>query len=383
MVGTLALRAERKVWIRSIDVTTRFSAGPERAAIVTARYELGGGPEQPDRPLLVDGRTCPFPISRFESEDFALSIRIDGRREPLLPLEPRSTNWNGATFELDILWPPEHTYFVVPNMLPHVISDVRDRRRPIIRAHRNEQDRVLLAGIPRSAEELVWGSPLVESVLLRGHAVAKRRLVMTEKLATEFDQHQIERSEEIVNLILRFLEQELGVPYHARVAARAGTEHLRNRLRGGSCIVLDEDELRWPATGSPADLVLAHQLAAVWWGGGLKVVGRRHEEVATGVRLYLALRWLAWIEPERLAPAVERTRAIASWGFLKSRSYAIEEGERGDIACRIGLTLYEAAAQSSLVVDVLRALTREAWGKQLSVETFTRRFGDAGVSMRV
>lgn len=384
MVATAALRAERKAWVRSIDVTARLPTRGASDGLVTARYQLGSDPEAPTLQLLLDGRTCPFPVVRFESDTLTPSVQITGRREPLLPLEPGAHSWDGASFELDIVWPSEHSDYVLPNMLPQLISSVPGANMPLITLHRGGSKTLSLAGIPLVAGGLAWGSPLIEGVLVRGGPVGREKLILTERLAAEFDEHEIERSEELVNLILTFLERELGVVAGARVVARAGTEYLGKRLRGGSCIVLDDGELRaGPSAGDPNDLVLAFQLASVWWGGGCRVTGRRQYEMVTGLRLFLALRWLRWIEPAKVPPTIERLRSFASWGFLKSRSYAVEQGSRGDLSSRMAVALYDHAERSPRVMDVMRQLTRETWGKHISVDTVKRRFHDAGVPIRV
>jgi hypothetical protein len=383
MVATAALFAERRAWVQTIDVTARSPARGAADGLVTARYELRGDAETPRRPLLLDGRTCPFPVVRFQSDTLTPSVQITGRREPLLPLESAAHSCDGASFELDIAWPVGHSDYVLPNMLPRLISSVRGANEPLVRVQPDGSEGLSLAGIPLFAGGLAWGNPLIEGVLVRGGSVGRKRLTLTQRLAAEFDQHEIERSEELVDLILRFLEKDLGTATGARVVARAGTEYLGKRLRGGSCIVLDNGELRaGPAGGNPNDLVLAFQLASIWWGGGCRVIGRRQYEMVTGLRLFLALRWLHWMEPEKIPPTLERLRSSASWGFLKRRSYAVEHGSRGDVSSRLAVALYDHAEHSPRVLDVMRRLTNETWGKQISVDAVTRRFREAGIPIR-
>lgn len=384
MAAAAGLGAQRNAWVRTIDVSTRPGAKGTGDTIVTARFVLGGGQDMPTRPLLLDARTCPFPILRLESNTLTLSVRLTGRRESLLPFACVPQSLDGASIEMDILWLAEGRDFVLPNMLPAVVGDVPGRPRPAIEVHQAGNHGLLLAGIPMVPGELAWGSPLIEAVLVRGKAVGKRRLVFTEMLAAEFDEHQIQRSEELVDLVLRFFERELDVAPGVRVTARAAREFLGKRLRGGSCIVLDDGDIRLgPAEGNPSDFLLAFQLASVWWGGGCQITGRRREELVTAIRVFLALRWLGWMDAGEVPETVERLRAFCSLRFLKNRAYAMQEGYRRDVASRIVLALFDEANHSSGVMDVLRDLTREAWGRRIAAEIVASRLRDAGVPVPI
>jgi hypothetical protein len=360
------------VLVRAIHVQLSNREHP----LLTVRYELASTEAIDPRPLLVEFSSCPlWPVSLEGSEVNA--IQFDGEDGTTLErvfLRPRANaTWN-ATSEVTMTleWTSRaphdpllgQSYLYLPAELPQIGKrqgfSAELSRQPPVRIQ-GEFQSWLVGAQSYALDALVNGDdPLLRGVLSKKPSIRfddeRDRIQacligdVTRSMSAASRQHV--RS--TIGQMCNYFSEKLHAPSSLRIAA-ALDSGVNARSVSGPLLAQSVDRFRLPELNqSGHEFPIAREIAANWWGAGVRVEGPGGVYLTGGIAFALGLLWTQSHAPRNFFDALLQYYTERMVDSARYEHVRFRPGER---SAGIGTIVYEALASNPKLWTVLQQLT--------------------------
>jgi hypothetical protein len=312
-----------------------------------------------------------------------------GAKAFTLNLAPGET-WDEAVIELALLWPalsgcePQTACLVLPDSMPRILEAggehfYRQRSRVVLQAP-TSLPAVWTGGIVAGDPKFAGGSDLIEALLLRGAPPHDEggRIMFSANLSASWNARECARALRMCERMLDFLSRVFGLSPDMRILAKTPQEPSGwsdGPSPSASWFNANREMFGLDAAhaGEPNDFYLVVQLARIWWGGGCRIVGKHATDLQGALAFLAGLLWLDYMEEKQQHAQVVHNLKRFRWSWLKSMGDRLRGEANRRRTARAALALYSACASRSASAEDLRALTREAWGQEVSSVVVYRR----------
>lgn len=341
------------------------------------------------------------PVRRVECE---VSSELDpwhgeSRIAPdLLLLESAGDRtWDGAEVRFRIEWPPASansndavgTILLLPDVGPRLLRSYRSPAGGL-------QPRIQLSNIGEGTDWFAAVGALGEGTLSSELGLLQVAIVPSERVAAATGSTPVSISrkflsqlqpsqekgvkEQIANM-LTFLARSFGVAPPLRVGVVLPSEPRGVRyVQPGACFPAKPYEFGYgPRPGGVADINLSSRLASIWWGAGCRILGERGQDIATGICTGMGLHWATVLgETEKVGSIRQGYQRIADATALKNAWKVFTEDASSKLVTALALSVHDAIVSGGPLIDSLRTLTQQSWGRFLGAKEVIARLNLSG-----
>lgn len=379
-VAELAVQLNRERWGYHVAVRYRLASD-----------NLSG--QEKTRALVFDQSNLILPVLGARSSVEVLprlpstNLRPKGKLPPLRLREAGS--WDGVELTLEFQWHYQRPAsngediapcLVIPDLIPRVFPDraydwnKASYRQPKVTLEGNIADGLEVAGLAARAGEQRSSSAqeLIQAVLigtsprpLVTDSASNESVVLSPRFALGLSSEARARCITLAQRILGYLTTLLGSASGIRLCVLT-LEELRGvaRIPSGAAVVASPADFAVTETHAvPADVRLARRIAAVWWGGGCRVVGPLAREIESGLRAAMGLLWSEEVgEDEQLSHQLSWYRGLTRRPVLTDHWYVAQGYAAPRMTGLIALTVYEGCRGTGAMREILGQLSKQSWG---------------------
>jgi hypothetical protein len=385
------------VSVRAISVQ---HSGEERS-LLTVRYELAMTCRVDQRPLIVDFSECPlWPISLNGSDVDALEFD-ESDSTPLervsVHLRSNATPRESSEVTVRLKWKniaPHpallgHSYLYLPADLPRIGKreniGLEVSPQPVLRVH-GDFERKLVGAQSYTLDNVVNNDgPLLRGVLARNSSIgfdderdtAQLRLVSS--VASDLSTTNRQQIRSTIIQMCSFFSDRLRAQPGLRIAAAVDSGS-NARSVSGPLIAQSLDRFRLPEldqTGN--EFPIAREIAANWWGTGVRIEGLEGIYLSGGIAFALGLHWAQSHAPTNSFDVLLKYYAERMVDSARFKHIEFQPGER---TAGIGMVVYEALAREPKLWTVLQQLTAEFWSCSVPDNVVLESLGKGGFPIK-
>lgn len=392
-------QAARGVEVSEIGVTIITTGGQ---ASILAEYTLRATEPGTSNTLLLDARWCPFPVVAVEGD--ALRPWVKGPGKPaVVALQLREgASWDHVRFQMQLDWPalassggrPAPVCCIVPESLPSVLSSLgrEDGRRRAVLSVSPDRGGYEVCGVPWApsgaqalGERYVQATIFPRNAFWAPDADSGVPLWLSQELRRGLGEGREGWARWLVQSIVRFLVERSGIDPGLGLVLVTRVEMTSLRMvPSGLCISFDHEAygLRSPEDPSQ-DFLIAGAIGSAWWGCGVKVVGRHGRELAGGIAMAHALRWLEHVgENQQCQRACSLLAQQARSGRLRDLAMGVEGFARPRMTGSVALAVNRALAEyPEEAPHAVQELTRHNWCRTIDCRTAAATLSAGGIEL--
>lgn len=348
--------------------------------LLTVRYELASTKPVDKRPLLVDFSACPlWPMSLSGTDVNAIRLDEDNGTpiERIFLRLPSNATWK-ETFEVTITlkWKSAsphaallgQPYLYLPAELPQLgkreVLDSGLSSQPVLRLN-GDVGRWLVGAQSYFLDEVVNDEgPLLRGILAKTSSIRfndhkdKTQLCLIGDVTRDISAASRQQIRATIDQMCNFFRDSLNAPSGLRIAA-ALDSHGTARSVSGPLIAQSIDRFRLPELNqSGHEFPIAREIAANWWGTGVRVEGAEGVYLSGGIAFALGLFWTQSHAPKNFFDELLQYYTDRMVDGAQFNHVALRPGER---TAAIGIVVYQALASNPKLWTVLQQLTSEFW----------------------
>lgn len=388
-------RSPRDFWVENIEISIDPHEG---GYLLHAKHFLRCSADCTSRVVTLDltGTWLRVVSAKSDVADTAGSFAGDYVRAPFLPfyLKP-GMKWEGGLIDIVLRWDPISTplsCLLIPDAFPrlfHGSTSIPNASSQIRIRMNAPHESLRLGGVAVNPGRVVsFDEYLLQAVLIPVSSSVIDHLdrvgtpiVYSRALADQLSHGERTRVSSLIQNVIDCHTRALGVPARPTLVVKTPYERTTTgALPHSACISAIPSTFGLRGADTPADFDLGDQIAGVWFGAGVRIVGSRSLELEAALTLALGLRWIEFVD-ER--DELERALVHLREGERSSRFLQLLDRSRGHLGhrtvCRNTLSLYNALRRDEPVRTFIRSFVCENWGRQVHQRTVIRAFRDMGV----
>jgi hypothetical protein len=384
----------------SADVSVRAISvehSGEGRSLLTVRYELAMTYTVDQRPLIIDFSECPlWPISlngsdvdalEFDENDSTPLERVSVQLRPNVSWRESSEvtvrlKWKNIAPHPALLG---HSYLYLPADLPRIGEreklGLAVSLQPVLRMQGDFQS-MLVGAQSYTLDNVVNNDgPLLRGVLGRNSSIGfdderdSTQLRLVGSVANDMSTTNRQQIRSTISQMCSFFGDRLRAQPGLRIAAALDSG--RNaRSVSGPLLAQSLDRFRLPELDQPGhEFPIAREIAANWWGTGVRIEGVDGIYLSGGIAFALGLLWTQSHAPKNVFDVLLQYYAERMVDSARFKHIGFRPGER---SAGIGMVVYEALARIPKLWTVLQHLTAEFWSCSVPDNVVLESLGKVG-----
>jgi hypothetical protein len=363
--------------VRHVDIDRD---GDAVSGCVTFTYAFDCAAPMKGNVAALDLSTCPLSLRGLKGNGCHLRgpMRFGDKQVVFCELLP-GEDWRNVSAQIRVAWPDGSrrgsslSLAILPDMLPALLNEsfqVRRWPQPTLHCSDNVKPAAFVATSVEKSSDLwqlaLFGDELSGAVQARPHVEIDLGTGLS-----HLGEAERTRIASLLAEITAFVATDLRYDLSARILALAVDRRRVHPRVWGPCLA-EEPSTYGESDGRVGHLLLGQDVAGLWWGAGVRLVGSSATNLSMAICAALGIRWTEHVDPARAARCFD--------GYVTlSQDARRPDSER--VWWRWVVSLYAGFGRSEGVMDALRQLTAEHYGYYVPAESIVARLTDVGVAL--